>query len=131
MRKFFIFLFKYLIPLVIVSIPIIQSFETKLDYVKGIGFVLLIVLLFVFIKKIYKDIVFKEQHERLIDRAITFWTNLKFELSQIILGGLVFGILNIISYYIADINKFILYIMASYFIGAVIKISGSKEFIKE
>lgn len=131
MRKLFIFLFKYLIPLAIVAVPIVKSFETTTDYAKGVAFLVLLVLLFVFIKKIYKDIVFKEQHERLVDRAISFWTNFKYEMSQIIFGGLVFGLLNVISLYIGGINKFILYIMASYFVGAVIKISGSKEFIEE
>lgn len=130
MRKFFIALFKFLIPLGIVAYPIIANLKWSVGGYIGAGAATLV---FVYLwlkwfKKLYSDIVFKEQHERLIDKAIHFWTNLKYEASQIIRVAFLWGILNLINIYIADINKYILYIMISYFIGAVIKIRGSIEF---
>lgn len=126
MRKFFIFLFKVIAPLGILLVPIIATFETRLDYVKGVAFLMLIVILFIFIKKAYKKIAFKRNHER-EHRESKFWTNFKYELSQLMLAGFVFGLLNLISNYIGQINKFIIYIVLAYFIGAVIEISGSDE----
>ena len=133
MRKFLVFLFKFLVPLGIVLYPIINNLQWTVGGYIGAGsaLVLFIILWFKLFKKMYKDIVFKEQHETVVERSISFWTNLKYELAQFIRVGILFAILNAISYFIVDINKFIIYIMASCFIGAVIKIGGSREFKRQ
>ena len=124
MTKFLIVLFKLVIPIAFLAWPIIDSFETGLEYALGTSG---LILGFILIRKLFKwfdDIKWKEKQERIGGAEPQRKTLVKFEIARALKYGSFFAIINLIALFIEDINTLAFPIIASYIIGAFISISA-------
>lgn len=121
-KKFLAIFFKFIVPVAFLLYPILSSFDTALDWTLGSSGIILFVFLLVKLNKVFKDIEFKEKHERLIDGIVSRPTKIKYELCNFIKLAILFAVINVISLFIGDVNKFICILAVSYAIGMLIEI---------
>jgi hypothetical protein len=121
-RKFLVVFFKFIVPVGFLLYPILSSFHTALDWTLGSGGIILFVFLLVKLNKIFKDIEFKEKHERLINGVVTRQTKIKYEICNFIKLAILFAVINVVSLFIGDVNKFVCILAVSYAIGMLIEI---------
>ena len=123
MTKFLVYLFKLIIPVSFLLWPIIKTFETGWDYALGTSGLILGFLAVKRLWKWFKDVEFKEKHERTIDKNETKATKIKYEAVKGFKYAIFFAIINLTAVFISDINSFAIVIATSYLIGTAIHIS--------
>jgi len=122
MAKYLVIAFKYVIPISLLLVPILLSFETSAQFAGGVGLGLLGVILFLMFKKWSNDVKHKDRNERQEVKPESRATKIQVQVVNFFWLFVFLGLANLLAHNIGLINEQAIYLIFSYTAGVVIDI---------
>ena len=122
MAKWLVIVFKYIIPIGLLGIPVLLSFETVGRFAAGTTLILFLAVLFLMFRKWSADVKHKDRNERQKVKPESRATKIQVQVVNFFWIFIMLGIANVISHNIGLINSQALYLIFSYTIGIIIDI---------